>query len=288
MTRLYILASAAVLALTAAPALAQTPAAPAAAATPLPRTADGHPDLSGAWNVGPGGALAFLKPVKDDKGNVCIVACNLKDGDPAAAFELKKDGTRAAVPQMGSKDFPKYKPEYLAKVAQLEKDQVLNDPVLKCMNPGVPRIGHPHKIIQTPDQVTLLYGDWNGSFWRLIPTNGQGHRPDLDPSLMGDSVGRWEGDTLVIETVNFSDISWLTDDGAFHTSEMKVVERLTPTPQGLRYEMTVHDPEVLAEPWVRRPRMLTRQVEEPAHQVPCIEQSIQHIADFRFHHDNPR
>jgi hypothetical protein len=143
-------------------------------------------------------------------------------------------------------------------------------------------------ITQTPGLVTFLYADLNGSFWRLIPTDGRPHSDDADPSLMGDSVGRWDGDTLVIETVNFSDISWLIDNGAIHTSDMKVVERLTPTPQGLRYEVTVHDPEVLAEPWVKKVRMMTPQPNYPAHQPPCVEQSIESMTNTEQHHTNPR
>jgi hypothetical protein len=230
---------------------------------------------------------AFLNPKKDEKGNITVIP--VIPGRPPAGFNLLKDGTKPIGPDFaGAAEFPKYKPEAMEKVKELDKSQVLNDPVLTCMNPGLPRIGHPHMIMQTPGRIAFLYADLNGSFWRLIPTDGRPHSETADASLMGDSVGRWEGDTLVIETVNFSDVSWLIDNGAFHTSDMKVVERLTASPQGLLYEVTVHDPEVLAEPWTRKPRLLLPQAADPAHQPPCVEQSIQHMTTTDQYHANPR
>lgn len=104
---------------------------------------------------------------------------------------------------------PAYKPEFQARFAELNKTQLTSDPALRCANPGLPRIGWPAKIVQSDKQFIFLYDDLNGSFWRIVPLD-KPHRADVDPSRLGDAVGRWEGDTLVVETVRFDDSSWLT------------------------------------------------------------------------------
>jgi hypothetical protein len=88
-------------------------------------------------------------------------------------------------------EFPKYRSEFLAKVADLSDRQVQTDTVLRCYPPGVP----PAKIVQTAGQVVFLYDDPNGSFFRIIPTDGRPHRASLSSSYLGDAVGRFEGDT---------------------------------------------------------------------------------------------
>ena len=114
--------------------------------------------------------------------------------------------------------FPKYKPEFAAKVKDLKDRQVQVDTLLQCAPPGVPRIGPPAKIVQNAREVVFLYDDVNGPFFRTIPTDGRTHRTDLEPSYLGDAIGRYEGDTLIVETRNFNDETWLTDNGAFHTT----------------------------------------------------------------------
>ena len=99
--------------------------------------------------------------------------------------------------------------------------QVELDTVLRCYPPGVPRIGPPAKIVQTANEVVFLYDDYNGSFFRVIPTDGRPRRQGLTPSYLGNAVGSFEGDTLVVETVNFTDETWLTDNGAFHTKDLE-------------------------------------------------------------------
>jgi hypothetical protein len=230
-----------------------------------PRLANGHVDLTGTW-----GSVAGADSVAQDLGDggVCIFGCGpARDRQPP--------------------DRPNYRPEYQATVADLEARQVDEDPSLTCQPPGVPRIGPPDKIMHNENEVVFLYDDLNGSFWRIVPTNGAEHR-NVQPNYLGDSIGWWEDDTLVVETVNFNTRTWLTDDGSFHTENLRVVERLSRDGDTLHYQAVAHDPEILAEPWALRPRELALsdwELEEPA---PCVERSLDEMVDRSVHHDNVR
>ena len=230
-----------------------------------PRLADGQVDLSGTWGPVPG-ADSIAQDLGD--GGVCVFGCG-----PA----------RDRLPP----DRPVYKPEFHATVADLEARQVDEDPSLTCQPPGVPRIGPPDKIMQNENELVFLYDDLNGAFWRIVPTNGAEHR-DIQPTYLGDSIGWWEGDTLVVETVNLNTRTWLTDDGSFHTENLRVIEHLSREGDTLHYQAIAHDPDVLAEPWEMRPRELVLsdwELEEPA---PCVERSLDVMVDRTLHHDNVR
>ncbi len=243
-------------------------------ASDVPRLADGRPDFNGSWDNGSG--YDFIQPQTGADGSICISGCA-----PAAG-----GGSASPAPRMAP-DRPKYRPEHLARVKELEARQVEFDPVLRCKSPGLPRIGPPDKIVQRADEVVFLYDDVSGSFWRIIPTDGRPHRTDVDESYLGNAVGRWEGDALVIETIGFNEDTWLTDDGAFHTRNLRVVERLTRSGNTMQWQATAHDPEVLAEPWVLRPRTMALMDAELQEPVPCVEQDLKHVVDGT-HHDNPR
>ena len=230
-----------------------------------PRLANGQVDLTGTW-----GAVAGADSVAQDLGDggVCIFGCG-----PA----------RDRLPP----DRPSYKPEFQATVADLEARQVDEDPSLTCQPPGVPRIGPPDKIMHNENEVVFLYDDLNGAFWRVVPTNGAEHR-NVQPTYLGDAIGWWEGDTLVVETVNLNTRTWLTDDGSFHTENLRVIERLSRDGDTLHYQAVAHDPEILAEPWAMRRRELALsnwEIEEPA---PCLERSLDEMVDRSVHHDNVR
>jgi hypothetical protein len=277
-------ALAGMLSMTSAPVAAQTAAAatPRAAnaanpaAAPTPKLTDGHPDLNGTWDNGRS-AFGFAP---NAGGTTCVFGC------APAAGGARGNAAAAAQPQRGAAR-PAYKPEFIAKVKDLDERQVKEDPALKCRPPGLPRIGPPDKIVQTPGQVVFLYDDLSGAFFRIIPTDGRGHRTDVDPNYLGDSVGRWEKDTLVVEAVNFNDDSWLIDNGAFHTTGLRVVERLRRVGNTIEYEATAYDPAVLAEPWVMRPRLLKLTRQELSEPEPCVERSLDHLVTLE-HHDNPR
>lgn len=256
------------------PMLGATLVLAAAPATPA-RLADGHPDLNGTWENG--GGIDFLKPQRLADGSVCVSGC--PDADPAA--------TPGAARPRPPPDRPRYKPEYQAKVAELAAQQVKFDPVLRCRPPGLPRIGPPDKIVQTQQEIVFLYEDVSGPFFRVVPLDPKAERNDDSETWLGNALGRWEGDTLVVESTNFNDESWLTDDGAIHSKQLVVTERLRRVGEVIEYQATVVDPVMLAEPWVMRPRRLTRSTVDFGEPAPCVEQSLQHMVDDTYH-TNPR
>jgi hypothetical protein len=194
-------------------------------ASSTPRLSDGRPDLNGTWI--PEGGGRGQAAVKLPNGSICVTNCAdlLPPSAPAAAG--RGAGGAPAAPGRGgpggfggAPNFPKYKPEYLARVKELDDNQVKLDTLLRCQAPGVPRIGPPDKIVQTSREVVFLYDDGHGAFFRIVPTDGRGHRPPW-PSYLGDAIGKWEGDTLVVETVDFNEETWLADNGAFHTKDSR-------------------------------------------------------------------
>jgi len=254
-----------------------------------PHLADGKSDLNGTWDHL--GGIEFVRPQNLNNGSVCVVGCPpaAAAGAGGAGARAGGAGARAGGPPAAppAPNFPKYKQEVLAKVKDLSERQVEVDTALQCQPPGVPRIGPPAKIVQTAREVLFLYDDVNGSFFRIIPTDGRARRKDLPASYLGDAIGRYEGDTLVVETVNFNEETWLSDNGAFHTKDLKVVERLRRVGDTLQYEATASDPSVLVEPWKERTQTLwltDREIEESPR---CEDRDLDLIKDGS-HHDNPR
>jgi hypothetical protein len=271
----------ALLVLSAAPfLLAQSePRDPRPAASP--RAADGRPDLSGIWV--PGNAGNRPAPAADAKGSlqVYLTVPGLNPDSPNVFKEMDAlaVGLRAA-----SSNKPVYKPELLAKVKELSDLQAKLDPAFYCKLPGIPRMGPPAQIIQHPGLVVLLYGEHNA--FRVVPTDGRAHRTDVEPSYLGDSIGKWEEDTLVVEANQFTEDTWLGSDGYFHSPAMSVIERFRRVGDTLQYSATVNDPEVLAQPWNMVPRTL-RLSTDPADALveapPCIERSAQHMTTNEHH-----
>jgi hypothetical protein len=263
----------------AAAAFVVAGAASAQSGNGVPRAPDGHPDLSGTWDNGAG--IDFVQPRKDGD-SICIFGC-ASGAPPPPRGEGGAAAPGAPPPPAG----PKYRPELTARVADLDERQVQEDPVLRCFAPGVPRIGPPDKIIQRAGEAVFLYEDVSGSFFRLVPTDGRPHPTNNEPSFLGDAVGHWEGDTLVVETKNFNDQTWLTDNGAFHTTDLRVVERLSRTADTLEWTATAYDPAVLAEPWTPAKRVAKLTDIEIVESPPCIDRSLEHMVDGS-HHTNPR
>ena len=123
-------------------------------------------------------------------------------------------------------------------------------------------MGPPAKIVQTADEVIFLYAQGGAGTqptdFRVIPTDGRKHDPvrAKDVTYYGHSVGRWEGDTLLVDSVGFNDITWLERGGYFHSDKMRVLERFRREGNVLHYQVTVEDPEVLLQPWVMTERQL--------------------------------
>lgn len=125
------------------------------------------------------------------------------------------------------------------------------DPLLMCFQPGVPRAAYlpePFQIFQAKDRVIIVYQHVHA--YRVIFTDGRPHYDEGIEFYMGDSRGRWEGDTLVVDVTNFKPETWLDGAGNYHGNQLHVVERYTRTAPGtLRYEATIEDPEVYEKPW---------------------------------------
>jgi hypothetical protein len=174
-----------------------------------------------------------------------------------------------------------YKPEFMAKSRELANNNAA-DPGVNCFLLGTPRVTSypfPFKIVQTPKEIIILYEAMRT--FRDIPTDGRSHTPDPDNTFMGESIGRWEGDTLVVDTIGFNDKTWLIGRGTFHSDQLHVVERYTPTADGrIHYEALTEDPKVFTRPWKAYDGMLNGAVgPDTISEYECIEgnRDIEHL-----------
>ena len=215
-----LIALIACLAATVPAAQERSPAASAA----IPRTADGRPDLSGFWRV----MNSAWLDIQDHSA---------EPGVPAG-FGVVQGG-----------DIP-YLPEALAKKKQNHASRHADDPVLKCYLPGVPRITYmpfPFQIFQTPQKLGFLYEYVHAV--REVYLDSDHLEGPID-WWMGDSRGRWEGDTLVVDVVHFNDLTWFDRAGNHHSDALHVVERYSfLDPDHVNYEATIEDPKVFSRPW---------------------------------------
>jgi hypothetical protein len=248
-----------------------------AAALPTPKTADGHPDLNGYWGFN---AMALA-------ANVLGTQRVTLDGKvPVAAPEsveqkFNVSGVAARLADTAAR--PVYKPEFAAKAKDNFERAAFLDPSYKCLPLGVPRVGSPSEIVQTPKATYFLYD--NRNIFRVIPTDGRGHDPKAETMPMGESIGRWEGDAFVVDAVNFTDDTWLDGDGSFHTPAMHVVERFARKGNTIEYSYTVEDPAVMTKPFVSRPRtmMLGQPGQHATEDYPCYEMEQQHLTTNERH-----
>jgi len=231
------------------------PPPPPVAAAATPRTASGKPDLTGVWggsyNPISGGGARRCGPTQSK------VNCNIPMDNFWVDYEWLSPW------RFGLMGHPIYKPEHWDKIQELDQWTNKFDPVMTCQPLGLPRHGTPRRIIQQDNDVIFFYGanaDYGGGAaeFRDIPTDGR-ERNARTQSLAyyyGNSIGRWEGDTLVIDSINFVDTTWLGRGGLIHSSSMHIIERLTRVGNELRYDMTIEDPEVFVEPFVMPTRIL--------------------------------
>jgi hypothetical protein len=244
-----------------------------------------HPDLTGVYDNAGDLATAASAVIAKPGQSLCVFMCPPAANAPPVPAGARQVSRGFVLPPV---ERPKYKAEFLAKVKDLDARQVDEDTSLRCASPGVPRIGPPEKIVQNDHEVIFLYEDIAGPFFRVIPTDGRARRSNLDRAPLGDALGHWEGDTLVVETVNFTDDTWLTDDGAFHTKNLRVVEKIRRVEGGgIEWQATSYDPEVLAEPWVKSARTMAPSKNEIVVSAQCREQSLAQMQD-KSHHDNQR
>ncbi len=212
-----------------------------------PRLADGRPNLNGIWQ-------ALNTANYDIQAHVARPAMALRPGPVVAvpAREVLYLGAVGSVPGgMGvvdGDDIP-YNPAALAKKKENQEKWLERDPEIKCYLPGVPRatyMPYPFQIFQSQSQFFIAY-EYAGAV-RNIFMKDPGPAP-VD-SWMGQSVGRWEGETFVVVATGFNDQSWFDRSGNFHSDKLKVTERYTATsPNHLLYEATIEDPETFTRPW---------------------------------------
>lgn len=266
-----------VCALTAAAVLSFSPARLNAAEASTPRASDGHPNLSGVWT------------------NYSV---RLDEKDPLARYFLTRDGTfnsferDTALRRRADPNKPIYKPQYWEKVRELDDAGSKADPSFGCMPAGVPRMGPPAKIVQTPTEVIFFNFSPEASGWgdqyRIIPTDGRQHNPldEIDGTWKGESIGSWDGDTLVVDTIGFNDQSWLDIGGYFHSENMHVIERLQRDGDTLTWQATVEDPDVLVKPWVMTAGVLKLNPDPKATLLetnPCSERDLSHLVTKEHH-----
>jgi len=196
-------------------------------AAPSPRASDGHPDLSGIWDVG--NMLYFHD-----------LARGLKPG------EVELTPWAAAVRKQ-----------------RMDRDHV-DDPYGYCLPLGVPRIDlrSEFKIVQTPTLVAFLHETYVGMIFRQVFTDGRAlPKPaDAEPTWLGYSVGRWDGDTLVVDTTGFRDRGWLSAREAYpHSDALHVTERFTRTDLGhMQLRVTIDDPKAYVRPWTNTIPLMLR------------------------------
>jgi len=238
--------------------------------------ADGHPDLTGVW-------AGSAEPVKAlDPGQSTRILFPVRTGPDDK--HLRRDGSRGEGTSGRRAEQAALQARALSKVQMLSDKRQFNDPSFYCKPLGVPRMGPPSQVVQSTGLVVLLYQGRNT--FRTIPTDNRPHNADADWTWNGDSVGRWEGDTLVIDTTKLVEDSWLGADGWFHSNKMHVVERLTRKGDTLTWVGTVDDPVVFTKTWEMTPRTLTLNPNPKAlleEDPPCLEQDGPHIVTDDHH-----
>jgi hypothetical protein len=178
-----------------------------------PRTADGKPDLSGAW------APNAIRQ------NVDMVATGVQVPFQPWAEKLYKER---------------------------KESQSKDDPEARCLPPGVPRMTttpYPFRFMQTPG-LTLIVYEGGAHIWRQIFTDGRPHSADPNPSWLGESIGHWDSDTFVIDTIGLNGLTWIDESGLPTTDALHVTERIRRPDFGhLEIENTVDDPKAYTKPW---------------------------------------
>jgi hypothetical protein len=234
-----------------------------------PRTPDGHPDLNGIWQ-------ALNEANWDIEMHVARPALALRPGpyNPVPAKEVVALGAVGSVPPgvgVVEGELP-YLPAALAQKKKNQENYLASDPEVKCYLPGVPRatyMPYPMQIFQSSKAFFIAY-EYAGAV-RNVYLKDPGPAPA--DSWMGQSVGRWEGDTFVVDVTGLNESTWFDRSGNFHTEEMKVTERYTRTsPDIISYEATITDPKTFSRPW-KMSMPLYRRAEKNAQlmEFKCVE-----------------
>ena len=232
--------------------LATRPAEEAASTVRTARAASGKPDFGGVWQAlneahwdlqahEARPAIVTQRGVYDYEyarvPAAPVLALGAAGGVPGSLGVVQGDGQ---IP---------YKPEALAAKQANAENWIDRDPELKCYLPGIPRamyMPYPFTIVQGSDKIQMTYAFSNAA--RVIHMDKVEGPPD--DTYMGHSVGRWEGDTLVVDVTNFNGKNWLDRAGNYHSDALHLVERFTAmSPDAIKYEVTIEDPKVYTRPW---------------------------------------
>ena len=239
------------------------------------RTADGKPNLSGIWQAN-NEANWDLQPHDARPGAVTQHGVYPYAYAEVPAAPVLALGAAAIVPGsvgvvQGDGQIP-YTADAAKKKAENAANWIDRDPELKCYLPGIPRatyMPYPFQIVQSANKIQMIYTFSNAA--RTIHLDKVADPPD--DTWMGHSVGRWDGDTLVVDVSHFNDKTWFDRAGNFHSDALHVVERFTPiNADALRYEATIEDKNVFTKPWtIAMP--IYRRLESNAQVLdfPCID-----------------
>ena len=249
-------AAALVVALTATAGLAQSNAR---------RTADGKPDFNGVWQV--------LNTANWD----------LQE-HPARAGQALALGATGAVPaglSVVEGDEIPYLPAAAAKKKENFENRLTADPEVKCYLPGVPRATYtpyPFQIVQSPEAILIAY-EYAGAVRTIYMKNPP---PSPADSWMGHSVGHWEGDTLVIDTIGLNDLTWLDHAGHVHSDALHLVERLQRVDHdSLMLNITFDDPKTFTKSFSSRRRFQLKPNMELEEDTLCEDRIIGHPIPLR-------
>jgi len=225
---------------------------PVQAQAARPAAIDGKPNFSGIWQAN-NEANWDLEAHAARPAAVTQPGVYPYDYARVPAAPVLALGAAGAVPGslgvvQGDGQIP-YKPEALAIKQQNAANWIDRDPELKCYLPGTPRamyMPHPFQITQSTNKIHLAFAYSNTA--RTIHLDEVEGPPDN--TWMGHSVGRWEGETLVVDVTNFNDRAWFDRAGNFHSDALHLTERYTMmSPDVLWYEVTIEDPNVYTRPW---------------------------------------
>ncbi len=242
------------------------PAAAHTAAAVTPRLADGHPDMTGNWSRPPlaitGSGTRRCGPTQVKGGGINPeIGCKTGQDNFWVDYEWIS-------PSRFGPSRPIYKPQFWDKIQELDQWTNKDDPVMTCQPLGLPRQGTPNRIIQTPTDIIFFYGnnsDYGGGNYeyRDIPTDGRARPNTVEAYYYGLSIGKWEGDTLVIDSTNFVDTTWYGRGGLLHSADLHIIEKLTRKGDEILYQMTIEDPDDLIAPWVMPDRILRTRAGAP-------------------------
>jgi hypothetical protein len=226
----------------------------------VPRAADGKPDLTGVWQP----ASTIRGSWEEANTGTGLGGTGTDPNAPVAPSSADRHGEGAP-----------YQPWAAKKVLESFNKRGIDDPTARCLPAGIPRLHSfglfPVQIVQTPRRVIILYEYMN--VFRVIPLNAK-HPDDAEPSYLGDSVGHWEGDTLVVDITNFNDKTWLLGAGTFHTDALHITERFTRVDKDqINYDVVMEDPNVLTKPWPYHSTMMLREGTR-LHESVCAENNL--------------